>query len=136
MQTVAWNTWEHMGKHKKTKQVKNNDNCEDPGLYLRGVHGSQFHMESSAPKPHSNCFDSLFILTPHPTPPSLSPADGGSFVHQHPGNNIKGLLGINAECLKNKTNPRNKEVPEEMGNIHDRTSEREGKSDGQGEIKK
>lgn len=64
---------------------------------------------------------------PTPTTPSLNPADGASFVHQHPGNNIKGLPGVNAECLKNKTKLKNKEVPEGMGDIHNSTPEREGK---------
>lgn len=67
----------------------------------------------------------LPLLTP--ATPSLSLADGGSFVHQHPGNNIKGLLGVNAECLKNKTKLKNKEVPEGMGDIHNSTPEREEK---------
>lgn len=99
-----------------------------PGPFLRGVHGSQFHMESSASKPHSSYFDSLCIpFSLPPTTPSLSPADGGSFVHQHPGNNIKGLLGVNADCLKNNTKLKNKELPEGMGDIQNSTPEREGK---------
>jgi hypothetical protein len=86
-------------------------------------------MEYSAPKPHSNCFDSLSILLlsflssplPHPSP-SLRPADGSSFVHQHPGNNIKGLPGGKAEWPKNKTKPINRKKSQ-RGDIHNRTSE-------------
>lgn len=71
----------------------------------------------------------FFICPQPPTTPSLNPADGSSFVHQHPGNNIKGLLGVNAECLKNKTKLKNKEVPEGMGDIHSNTPERKGEKE-------
>lgn len=89
---------------RKGNGTKDNDH---PGQYLRGEHGSQFHTESSAFKPHCCYFDSLFTPTTPPLklPPtntSLGPADGGSFVRQHPGNNIKGPLGVNAEWPKNK----------------------------------
>lgn len=98
-------------------------------------------MESSASKPHSSYFDSLFtpstLLTP--TTPSLNPADGGSFVHRHPGNNIKGPLGVNAEWLKNKTKLKNKEVSPRGDGRYSQQHPREGgekSGDVQEEIKK
>lgn len=72
----------------------------------------------SPPPPNPIPVTLILYSPPTPTTPSLNPADGGSFVRQHPGNNIKGLLGVNAECLKNKTKLKNKEVPEGLGGIH------------------
>lgn len=72
----------------------------------------------SPPPPNPIPVTLILYSPPTPTAPSLNPADGGSFVQQHPGNNIKGLLGVNAECLKNKTKLKNKEVPEGLGDLH------------------
>lgn len=90
------------------------------------------HSFTWSPPPPDPIPVTLILYSPPPLPatpatPSLNPADGGSFVHQHPGNNFKGLLGVNAECLKNKTKLKNKEVPEGMGDIHNSTLEREEK---------
>lgn len=94
-----------------------------PWPIFNWVHGSLFHMESSASKAHSSYFDSLFTSTP--TTPSANPADGGSFVHEHPGNNFKGCnAGCKCGVAKNKTKLKNREAPEGTGDIHSSTLKR------------
>lgn len=114
--------WVHMDVDLQHKGKPRNKTVK-PWPIFNWVHGSLFHMESSASKAHSSYFDSLF--TPTPTTPSSNPADGGSFVHEHPGNNFKGCnAGCKCGVAKNKTKLKNREAPEGTGDIHSSTLKR------------